>query len=283
MTEANDQPIAKLTASGNETNIDEATSRNQAVVNASSTGHRPQLFDLPPEVRRMIFRHLLVIPDGFDFRFLNPRPGPSINILRTSRLIYEEAFEVLYRENLFSNCLGLVTSPLTQFPRIINTIRNVHVNTLIIGRFFPRQDFLRYLHHFGGPSITRGTLTVDLLLDPLSSIPQGMLEWSFPLKWFIRAMGRFTNFRTIELYCNRRGFGYHSLHVLEFLESALEPVFGKSEHSSREGNGLKFHQTRYRNRRSERNDGDWADFLDGIRLKWNEDVTNAEDPEMPAD
>lgn len=212
---------------------------------------------------------------GLDFRFRGSEARPQgNNVLGTSRLMYQEAFD---GDNVFSNCLGLYGGPLARFPRVI---RNIHVDTLVVGTLFPARDFLRYMRRFGCPSIVRGTLTVDLLLDPHTLITRGLAEWSIALNWFIRALGRFTNFGTIELHCYRRGVRDGTFDVLEYLESALEPVLGCSDHSSRERKGLRLHPMDQRNRQRKKDDGDWADSLDGIRLNWNED-TIAEELETP--
>lgn len=72
-----------------------------------------------------------------------------------------------------------------------------------------------------------------------------------------------------------------SFDMLDYLESALEPVLGSSDYSSREWKCLRFHLVDYRNRCRELYDGDWANSLYGIRLEWEEDAGNAEDLETP--
>lgn len=64
MTEPDDEPVTNFTASENEPDVDEATAENQAVVNVISTRNRTELLDLPAQLRVMIFRHLLIYPDG---------------------------------------------------------------------------------------------------------------------------------------------------------------------------------------------------------------------------
>lgn len=65
--------------------VDKATSASQAVVTVPSIRSSPGLLDLPPELRVMIFRHLLVEPDGVDLDWgITPRRH-SLGILRTNR------------------------------------------------------------------------------------------------------------------------------------------------------------------------------------------------------
>lgn len=282
MTQPSNQPLYNLAASEIEPRVDDAIWESLAVVNVVSTRNMPGLLDLPSELRLMIFHHLLFDPDGLDLGLWATRPRPSLDVLETSRLIYNEAFDVLYGENMFSNCIGSTYRHLNSFPRIIDTIRNVHIDMHIYLRYVSTQNFLDYMHHFGKPSTTRDTLTVDIIFNDSSAPP--LVEWRIPLKWLIRAMGRFANFRTIELHTTD---GYHDgvrdchLDVLNYLEVALEPVFGCSEYHILDYQGLRFHPKDHQDRIKELNDGDWADSLDGIRMEWNEDVTNTDDSKTP--
>lgn len=55
---------------------------------------------------------------------------------------------------------------------------------------------------YGSPSIARSTLTIEFFLyGPTALI---LKDPSLRLKWFVRALGRFTNFRTVELHVERR-------------------------------------------------------------------------------
>lgn len=280
MAQPSNQPFDNLAAPENEPSVDEAISESQAVVNVVSTRNPPGLLDLPSELRLMIFHHLLFDPDGLDLGLWARRPRPSLDVLQTSRLIHREAFDVLYGENRFSNCIGSTYRHLNSFPRIIDTIRNVHVDMPIYLKYVSTQNFLNYMHHFGKPSTTRDTLTVDIVFNSSSAPP--LVEWRNPLKWLIRAMGRFANFRTIELHTDRYdGVRDCHLNVLNHLEVALEPVLGCSEYRIIDYKGLRFHPKDHQDRIKELNDGDWADTLDGIRLEWNEKVTNQDDSKTP--
>lgn len=267
MTEKKDRPVANLTASENEPDLDEATPENQAVANVVSIPRPQGLLDLPPEIRLMIFRHLVAFPHVLDLGYWSLWPLPSVDILRTCRVIYEEAFHVLYAENRFSNCFMTLHYSLPRFPQVLNTIRNLYVSIDMEWKWAEVEDFLELMHHFGNenPSVIRGTLTIDFDLNDPSVRP---------LEWFIRALGRFTNFRIIELHFYICGMRDRIFDVLEYLELALEPMLGRSEYPSREGKGLRFHPVNHQNRSRVSNDGDWAGSLEGIRLKWNEDFTD---------
>lgn len=255
--------------------IDMTEPNHQPVANAISTGSPPGLLDLPSEVRLMIFRHLLVHPRGVSFRLWPGEPQPSVAILRTSRIIHREAFDVLYKENkfVFVEAFWFSSCSLTQFPRVINTIRNFSIGIAMFEGVFAIRAFLNFMQYFGNPSIVRDTLTVDFFLDGPNVRP---------MKWFIRAIGRFTNFGSIELDF----FGYTSLessisHLREYFETALKPVLGYAECCGNEGKALRFHPIDHRNLWREPDDGDWVDSLDGIRVGWNESVANPDDNASP--
>ena len=221
----------------------------------------------------MIFRHVLVCPWGIFLTGWSRMPRPSVAILRTSRLIYREAFEVLYRENQFNNLWGNwhhLTTPLSQ---VMATIQNIRINISVNSnqRGISIGKFLEHLTHFGDPSITRGTLTVFFHFGGPKIRP---------LQWFIKALGRFTNFRTVEV----RFASFLSLHrLLEmsvYISHALQPVLGPADSNVEH---LRFHPIAHRNRFIELDDDDWADSLDGVRLGWDEDMTAPDHTESPAD
>lgn len=254
---------------------------NQAAVNDRSTRRRLGLLDLPPEIRVMIFRHLLVNPQGLYFDLARQRPRPSIAILRTNSVIYREASEIFYGENQFRNAFqftGVLSFPygaITRHLWIMDTIRHIHLEINMGAKYSEIRKFLAFMHCFAHPSHARGTLTIEVFIS------QAEVR---PLKWFIRALGRFTNFKTIELH-----FGWYSfllrrkvLHVRQYLITALEPVLGHAEDC---GNGwikLRFHPTDHQQVRREPDNSDWADSLDGMRLEWHENTTDTENSETPA-
>ena len=276
MTEPSDQSVANATASESERAIDEIP-ENQAVANNVTSTRSPLgLLDLPPDIRVMIFRHVLVQRHGICFGAL--RSPPSVGILRTNRLIHRESFDVLYGENRLNNCLGTSLYFAASHPRILNAIRHIHFNLPMIFSFrqpmFP--TVLDCMHCFGNPSMIRGTLTVGLGLD-------GRVAYDW--KRFIKALGRFTNFRIVELRFNQ--YNHHLPDriedALKYYEHALEPVFGVAEHRDTErfntgSRALVFHPIDHQNSLRELAVDDWADSLDGIRLEWNGDAYDFEIP-----
>ncbi|MCJ1264749.1 hypothetical protein MMC22_004624 [Lobaria immixta] len=284
MAEPKDQRVANVTVSENEPDVDKATSGNQTVANAIPSRSAPGLLDLPPEVRLMIFRHLLFHPHGYPLpskpipsyplpvRYFIRGSRPPVSTMRTCKLIYVETFSVFYRENQFHDYSLSIGWSLVQFPRVIDTIQNVSIGIDMSEKPFETEKFLKILNSFGNPCVVRGTLAVDILI-------QG--PGVNPLKWFVRALGRFTNFRTVELNF------FHNvlsdiLHVCEYVEIALKPVLGYAQSFVRGRKGLRFHPMDHQNLCREPEDGDWADSLDGIRLEWNEDLTNADESESLA-
>lgn len=257
MTEARNQPVAYLKA---------AEHRNQAVANVISTGNPPGLLDLPPELRLMVFRHLLVYPHNLDLEDRNVS-RPPIAILRASRLINKEAFDVLYRGNRFIfKSYGHPSHwprSFQSFPRFIDMMQNIHVEIPLYSKL-AIPWFLIYMRRFGNPSSTRGTFAVDFCNLSVVEDRTPMMEW------FIGALGRFTNFKTIELRFSKTiAYRVQITNVTEYFESALEPVLGHAEYFGHKGRGLRFHPMDHPNHRRKLEDTDWADYLDGIRLEWN--------------
>lgn len=280
MTEPIDQPVANLIASEHDPD-EEATSEDEAVLEVISTRNPTGLLDLPSEVRLMIFRHLLVCPYRLEIPSLTSRPRLPIEILSTTRLLYREAFEVFYRENRFA--IGGPLFPqdyLIQFPQVVDTMQNFCFGIKLEAEFEPDKHFLRFMHHFGNPSIIRGTLALELWLHGHVVDPEQALL--MPPRWFLQALGRFTNFQTVEVHTYHIGGRDRLYEVLDYLKTGLEPVLGDAESSSRAGNGLRFHPRDHRYRSTGPSGGDWADSLSGMRLEWNQVVTNAADSESPS-
>lgn len=279
MSGLTDQTVANSTLSENESEVDEATSaapENQAIANVTSTHTPLGLLDLPSELRIMVFRHLLVVSHGENssFGMWHSSPRPSVNILRTSGLIHREAFEILYGENHFANCLAYSGFLSNRFPRVVDAIQNIRIDVTVLLRYTAIEKFKKLVRCFGNPSRLRNTLTVKLTFaDPRAR----------PLKWFIRVLGRFTNFRTVKLYFqDYNDVCEHVSHVREYFKSALEPVLGHAEAFQLSSFGLRFHPIDHWNCLREPEDSDWADSLDGIRLEWNEGEVKADDSGTPA-
>ena len=299
MTESNNQPLVNSKTLDREAGADEAMSRNGAIAEVVST--RTGLLDLPPEIRLIIFRHLLVRPnslpdissnDGYvseddsvsgerfiieDRVIIDDEVYPDLSILRTSKLIHREAFDVFYKENQFNCSYWMPPFPIFQFPRIVNTMQNIVTGLSLRTTFSSSRDvaaFIKLMQLFGNHSVIRGNLVLELFIDPCP----------YSLKWLIGALGRFTNFRMIELHL--LFFGPRDLkndfpEWCEHFKTALEPVLGYAEEFeapqwTRYATGLRFHPVDHHNQSREPDDGD-CDFLDGIRLGWNETPTDTDD------
>ncbi|MCJ1262441.1 hypothetical protein MMC22_002311 [Lobaria immixta] len=287
MAEQKDRPVVTLTASDNEHDVasntdmgtgsaDNSTSENKAVASVNSTRSPPGLLDLPSELRLMIFRYLVVSTGYLRPRRLSPERRHALGLLGTCKLIHREVFDVWWKENTFWNYFRSPDWPIIRFGRAIDTIQNVQILVDVRDRSLEMKEFLNFMHHLGNPSIIRGTLTV--------------IFWNCfkgPLKWFIRALGRSTNFKTVYLEFNGSLHDQRlNLYIPEYLKTALEPVLGYADRLEAKLHprmkGLRFHPLDRRNLRREPKDGDWADSLDGIRLEWNTNVTNSDDSETPA-
>ncbi|MCJ1264518.1 hypothetical protein MMC22_004390 [Lobaria immixta] len=238
MTESNDRPFVNSTTPDNEPNVGGAMSRNGDVANVIST--RTGLLDLPPEIRLMIFRHLLVHPTTLPDLSSNDQPFsddfllpdefyPDHSILRTSKLIHREAFDVYYRENRFNCHFWKPSFPIFQVPRIVNTIQNIETRMPLSAPCSNSNDiaaFLKLRQFFGNysvfDSIIRGNLVLELYIDPTP----------YYLEWLVRALGRFTSFTMINLHLNFLGPEAPENDFLEWcehLKTALEPVLGYAE------------------------------------------------------
>lgn len=267
------EPVANWTGSDTATDADADTWGTQAMANVTATRSTTGLLNLPREVRQRILRHVLVHPHRLPLAMLPTSAQPSVNILGTNRLIHDEAFEILYGENQFSNvfetdCLTPWSYSLAQFPRVMDTMQSVQVDICMSARHFPIDAFLKLLLHFGAPSIIRCKLTLRIVLDHLTT---------GPLKCFVHAVGLFTNFHTIELLVDR--FGFRECVVLAMrdqLAVALQPLLGSAEKFFHREDyvgceGLRFHPTHHQTR-SRATEGDWEDTVNRVRLEWNGDV-----------
>lgn len=291
MTDPKNQPVDNMTAH-NES--DDATSRNRAV--ADIITKRTGLLDLPPEIRLMIFRHVLVYSDSLplgswslSIRLLSLGFGrPSrhfLSLLATSRLIRREARDVFYKENWFDTVCFTQPRSLTPVPQITDMIQNIYVraiwNNTVSFRIMHRRKFLKLTKVFGDPSIPRGTLSVEIFV--ISSERRTR-------DWLIQTLAKFLNFRTIELlfttspYSENHDRGESEVFdAREYLRTGLEPVLGCAEIFEKDGycwKNLRFHPIDNRNPWKTTN-GDWVDSLDGGRLEWNENPTAADDFETP--
>lgn len=280
MTKPINQPLANSIALESKS-ADKATSEHQAVAEVKSTRSPKGLLDLPPELRLLIYRHLLV---PYDLQHLRrvwlPGPELHVNILRTSRLIHREAFAVLYRENNFAS-VAWYEEALTQQPRVMATIQNVGVEVELDDPVAV-ELFLKVSRYFGNPSVARGTFTFVCCLE----------DGDFrDLRWIARELYRLSNFRTLEIYfcdsfCSHdlspmldSGYSNELSPILDYFKTALEPALGRAKRTEPrrwEESDLLFHPLDHRDRWREQWGNSWADCLYEIPLEWNQDSESPE-------
>ena len=267
MTEPHNQAVSDSTDPENEAD-GKSTSEVQAVANVVPTTPGPGLLDLPPEVRTMIYRHLLVhpSPQGGALAFWPGGLRPDIGIMRTNRLIHREAFNVLYRENTFGgeffNPLG--SSTLSQFPRLIDAMQNLELLIRPSERSSGMRKFTSLIRHFGNPCIIRNTLAVhfDMFDANYESTSLDSLDW------FLLALTFFTHFRTVELVFNDL-VPSESTRISrnQHVAFKLEPMLGSAESFDDQGTGLRFRPLDHENLQREPDNVDWADIVAKISLE----------------
>lgn len=261
--------------------------QNQSVRNAtaghqltsSTTTARNWLLYLPPEVRLIVYRHVLQerseipchrLPILLRDSGVQALPG----LFFTSRLIRRESIETFYRINRFYLYTWF---PLTIFPsrRMSDMLQNLHVKISLSILSQPHHDqFVNVIHTFGDPGVIRGTLFVQIILFPRL---RGLRRPS--LQFYLRGLGRFTNFQVVEVEISYRQKPDldTSMHYNRF-ESALRSVLGPATLGAlRNGNnGLTFFPQRFLNTQSSRENFDWVDHLGELRLDWSGDEPNSE-------
>ena len=225
-----------------ELNIENTTSKDKTVTDIP-TRNGPGLLDLPPEIRYIIFRLLLLHHDLSEICWYIP-PRNYLAILKTNRLINRETSDVFYGENTFVKWFWSIAgrSQITWSPRIIDMMQNLQITLTIHGtdeEYNPFKKsavktFRKFVQDFGNQSIVRRTLAVTFLID----------NFGLPLlSKFVHPLGQLTHFRTIEL------FFQHSTNLPRnipnditrhnYVQTALEPLFGDAEEFERDGFELK--------------------------------------------
>lgn len=268
----------KHVASKEASNTDRAELENQIVTNESisndmSTGRELGLLSLPAEIRVMVLRNLLLK----DYPLSTYRPNsPVPAILDSCALIRREAFQILYGENFFSIHPMHPRLSILSNRRISDTIRNVHFEGRL-SETWPwrsRSNFIRVIREFGSPAIVRKTLNVIFHVGS---------HHNHLLPCFTRCLRRFINFTIIRIeFVARHNVAKLVCPVLcDTQEHDLTPVFGPAGYFAN-ACGLEFHPQDYLNSLPPKVDVDWMDYLDGIRLTWNQDPTSPDEPEASA-
>lgn len=275
MTEPTDLSLgsdAEMEATGTENRLTSIT-----------TSTRNWILYLPPEIRIMIYRNVLQLPHEIFWRFpllhTRPRLQALLSLLRTSSVIRAEAIPVFFRENTF---IFSSRSPSLATGSFWWLIRNVTMFIELSARDQgPREQFLDILHHLGNPSTIRGKLTLYIaLFFPFFSRHRCLLLV------YICGLGRFTNFRAVELQIVCLGPRAPNPAIFyDFFENAQRQVLGPATAATPRVTGeaetfvrgpvLTFFPQQFVNAQPRREDVDWMEYLDGIRLTWNGDETDA--------
>lgn len=250
---------------------------NAAVANQDSPSTLPRrdwLLYLPPEIRVMIFRSLLRLPFPLPYDLPHLGRHPEVQtvtgIFHTSRLIYRESTNVFYSENIFSVPL-FPTLNVTPSQRIGDMIQNLTIQLPLLSAMRgARQRFIGAIRSFGDPAILRGTFSVHFLLYPRHRMIRHRLNS------FLSGLGRFTNFRIVEvdLFYGKRP-SWSTGRYCDFIQYVLQPVLGPASPCAM-GHGLTFRPRDFVRSQPPREDMDWMDLLDGIRLDWNGEETSAD-------
>lgn len=260
-----------------DTDTEDTASQNQSenqLLPLTST--RNWILYLPPEIRLIIYRHVLQLPYPIPYYLPMLRRQPFVyaltSIFFTSRLIQRESVNAFYRENTF---YILENFRFTMFPTwpIADMIRNLSIDTrLWASHQRPHELFIGMIRTFGDPAIVRGTLTLDFLRRPTFR--------SDHLNFYLRALGRFTNFRVLQIRIQHRGNPVESVAPLyDEVENSLRPVLGPPSPRPA-GAPLIFLPHRFLIAQQPPSDIDWMDHLDGLRLLENGDESN---PDQNAD
>lgn len=263
----------------NRSDTDEVASENPSTTDVIPTSSRQGLLSLPSELRVDIFRHLLLRNRAISTYRLGATHQHFPPILNTCALIRREAFQVLFGENTFYLGFMHPTFSILSSQHISDTIQNVRfdvrLNDTSPNRC--RRRFIDLIQVFGSPAIVRGTLDIIFRVAPYHNDL---------LAWFYTGLPRFTNFRTLRFefvascahrLAERWCFLYCTIHRIHFT-----PAFGPGVFFA-DGRGVQFRPQQYLNSIPPAVDIDWMDYLDGIRLSWNQDPpANANESEASA-
>lgn len=268
-----DRPIANgeaLNPNGVEPGNHSATNQVALVGSSTaltlSTSNRLGFLSLPPEVRLRIYRLLLLSEFAMSTYWIDAyHPFPAL--LHTSTVTRREAFRVFYGENAFFIDDGHPMTSILNQRQIQDAIRTVNF-VVWSKKKLPnqtRREFIHLIEAFGSPAIVRRFLNLTIRVDPVFI---GHL-----LEWLGRGLPRFTNFRVVRLlflldYPNTSeiGISYTSCRMHEILRPRFGPALTLSPRC-----GLLFCPQQYLNSLPRKIYVDWTNYLDGIRLTWNQD------------
>lgn len=237
----------------------------QIMVNIPSNPHWPGFLSLPSEIRIMIYRHMFHWPVVISLSNLRSSiPGrsetkPVPPLLATCKLIYKEAFEVLWGENCYI-WPGSPHPPLLPsiYQRIVDTIQKLEVN--LAPRAGSPAYLIKLIREFGNSTMIRGVLDVKFSLYSPRFFDKKILGR------YLTCLSAFTNFKVISIQFR---YNYKPLfldsHPFQWTAEALQPRLGLAKHLA-DNCTLQFHPQDHLNLQRSQQVVDWMDLLDGIRL-----------------
>lgn len=245
---------------------------------SSTIARRNWILYLPPEVRLINYDYVLRIPHRLPYDlymiWVHPALRFRTSILRTSRFLRREGIDFFFRENTFS--IGMILPLFQTVPRrISDMIQNIDIHIHISNNLQGARDqFTGIIQNFGDPAIIRRTFNVHVLLP----LRYRRRQRPPPLDFFLRGLAQFTHFQIIDIdILYRRRHGLSTAIHCQRVENALRFVLGPaSPHAG--GNGLTFFPQQFLrgNAQPTRENVDWMDYLDGVRLDWNEEEVTAD-------
>lgn len=229
------------------------------MLNIASNRIRPGFLSLPAEIRRMIYGELFHRPQTLPFSRSAVIPIPAL--MKTCKLINQEASEVLWGENRYHWISPPPNLEPNLFQRIVDTMQRLEI---CVHLSKPSVKFIEMIHVFRRPARIRRILKITFVM--LRNYPDGETA---SLRWFMEGLGRFANFRTIEISFVYRSNPIHITNLpSELIAQVLQSRLGSAKPRA-DGLALHFHPQDYLNAHPPQEIIDWVGHLDGIRLDWN--------------
>lgn len=223
-----------------DTVMEDTVPDNPAVSNGhqltpSPTSTRNWILYLPSEIRLLIYRFVVRLPDDIPchlpFSWRSPGMEAFTGILHASRLIRRESIDVFFQVNFFTVNPWFMrmfpTFTVTPSRQIGDMIQNLTIEvrvSTIPQQAQPREQFMDIINTFGDARFLRGTLRVQFCVY----LPPDTTDRQSPQRFFIRRLRRFTNFRVVHI-----DLSYHGSPVLntaaldyDYIENALRFALG---------------------------------------------------------
>ncbi|MCJ1462543.1 hypothetical protein MMC07_001145 [Pseudocyphellaria aurata] len=233
-------------------------SGSNAELTLSATSTRNWIMWLPPEIRNMIYRQVLQLPEPIPYYtpilLRHPAVQAVTGILRTCRSIRRESTDVFFRANFF--CVRPWVPSIDVFPsrRINDMIQNIEMEIPLSAAALegPREQFMCLMRIFGQPGIERGTLRIRFLLHIRRRHDGPQPSMSF----YLVALGQFASFRSVEidLYHSQRP-NLSTAKDCDRVKTALQDLLGPAT-SRAKGHGLTFFPRKFRSTQRMRGEDD---------------------------